>query len=77
MRTTLSINDALLEEVRTFAAANGISLTRAANEIIRRGLQPQPPALKRVNGLGVVTRKPGTKAISLATSLRLLDEDQG
>lgn len=77
MRTTLSIDDALLAKVRTFAEANAISLARAANEIIRRGLQYQPPALKLVNGLGIVTRKPGTGAISLDTTLQLLDDDQG
>lgn len=77
MRTTFSIDDALLEEIRTVAAANGISLTRAANEILRRGLRPEAPSLKRVNGLGVIARRSGAPPISLKTTLRTLDEDRG
>lgn len=62
-----------MEEVRTFAEANGIGLARAANEIIRRGLQPSARNLNFVNGLAVVLKRAGDLTIRIESILRVLD----
>lgn len=39
MRTTLTIDDDVLPAVKSLAAARGVSLGRAASELIRTGLR--------------------------------------
>lgn len=73
MRTTIAVDDGLLEQLRAFAKVNGLSLRRAANEIIRRGLQPSARHLNFVNGLAVVPKRAGDLTIRIETILRVLD----
>ncbi|GAB96993.1 hypothetical protein BJY21_001539 [Kineosphaera limosa] len=40
MRTTLSIDDDVLEEVRAIAAADGTSIGAVVTRLLRRGLKP-------------------------------------
>jgi hypothetical protein len=52
MRTTLTLDDDAIETVQAYAARNRISLSKAASELIRRGIRYQLPVTK-VNGLPV------------------------
>ena len=44
MRTTINIPDDVGDVIRSFADAKGISMGQAVAELVRKGLQPQPPA---------------------------------
>jgi hypothetical protein len=63
MRTTLSIDDDVLEQVKDFAKGRRISLGRAASELIRRGVE-RPLQTHIVNGLHVITLPPGSPTVS-------------
>jgi hypothetical protein len=50
MRTTLAIDDDLLDQVRAYAANRSLSVGKAASELIRRGIS-RPLATNMVDGL--------------------------
>ncbi len=52
MRTTLAIDDDVLEEVKQYAAQRDISLGKAATDLIRRGIS-RPLSLKCIDGIYV------------------------
>ena len=52
MRTTLSLEDDVMQAIKTYAETHDLSLARAALELIRRGMHFQIPIIKR-NGLAV------------------------
>ncbi len=45
MRTTVEIDDAVLQAARTFAKERGVSLGAALSELARRGLAGREPAV--------------------------------
>ena len=47
MRTTINLPDDVAEILRSFADVKGISLGDAVAELVRKGLQPRPPATDR------------------------------
>jgi negative regulator of replication initiation len=74
VRTTLSIDDDMLDEVKTYAADRGISIGRAASDLIRRALSQPVPTLVE-NGLRVFARSAGAHLVS-PDLIRRLDADQ-
>jgi hypothetical protein len=53
MRTTLSIDDDVLREVKVYADSRDLALGKAVSELVRRGLQA-PLQTSLVNGFHVV-----------------------
>ena len=47
MRTTLAISDDILRELRALAHETGVSLTRAANDVLRAGLDRRAGSSRR------------------------------
>ena len=74
MRTTLTLDDDVLEQVKQFAEGRKISLGRAASELIRRGVN-QPVRTKIVNGLHVFDPPPGSPSIDSERVKELLEEE--
>ena len=73
MRTTLAIDDDVLEEVKQYAAQRDISLGKAATDLIRRGIsQPAPTHMK--NGLRVFSRSADSPLITEELVRRLESE---
>ena len=75
MRTTVRVDDDLLEEVRTQARRERVSLTRMFNRVLKAGLRPggaRRPATtayrERVHAMGV-PRVPLDKALGLAAAI--------
>lgn len=64
MRTTLSLDDDVLEHIREFAEGRRISLGRAASELIRRGVN-RPVRTLVVNGLHVFDPPSGSPDITM------------
>lgn len=75
VRTTLAIQDDLLDEVRVYAEARGINLSRAASELLRRALHPSTRIRKLPNGLTILDAPPGAPAIPTERVQELIDED--
>jgi hypothetical protein len=74
MRTTLAIDDDVLEEVKQYAAQRDISLGKAATDLIRRGFaQPAPTRIK--NGLRIFSHSADSPLIT-PELVRKLDSEQ-
>lgn len=63
MRTTLSIDDDVLQDVKSYADSRSLSLGKAASDLIRRGLSARTPT-KLVNGIPIFDLPPDTPAVS-------------
>jgi hypothetical protein len=75
MRTTVRIDDDLLETLKAQARKEKISLTRLFNRALKAGLQrdgarrrPKPPFRQRAHAMGT-PRLPLDKALALAAAL--------
>jgi len=44
VRTTINLPDDVVDVIRSFAAVKGISLGEAVAQLVRKALQPCPPA---------------------------------
>lgn len=74
MRTTLAIDDDVLEQVKEYAESRGVPLGRAASDLIRRGISlPAPTHV--VNGLRVFSRS-SDKPLITAELVRKLESEQ-
>jgi hypothetical protein len=62
MRTTLSLDDDVLEQVKAYAQGRDVALGKAVSDLLRRGLQA-PLATHVVNGFHVVDLPPGSPAV--------------
>ncbi len=63
MRTTLSLDDDVLQEIRTYAKNRDISVGRAVSDLVRRGL-PAHLRTHMVNGFHVVELPSDSPVIS-------------
>ena len=73
MRTTLAIDDDVLEQMKEYAAQRRVPLGRAATELIRKGIS-QPLALKCVDGVYLPVLPADSPVISTKRVLELEDE---
>jgi len=73
MRTTLSLDDDVLEEVKAYAERQDVALGKAVSDLVRRGLRA-PLQTRLVNGFHVVELPPGSPAVS-TESVRRLEAD--
>ena len=75
MRTTIRVDDELLQQLKAQARRENVSLTRLLNRTLRTGLQAggararkRPPYRERAHALGA-PRLPLDKALALAAAL--------
>lgn len=73
MRTTISIDDDVLELVNLHAKARGVSLGKAVTDLIRRGLR-RPVAFREENGRYVVDLPPDSPEVTTEHIRRLESE---
>lgn len=52
MRTTLNLDDDVLQEVRTYAEARSLAVGKAVSQLVRKALRVPTPT-RQVNGLEV------------------------
>ena len=74
MRTTLDIDDDVLQAVKERAAIKKKTAGQLVSELVREALCPQTKYTLR-NGVPVIHRKPGSRIITSADVKRWLDED--
>lgn len=73
MRTTLSIDDDVLDAARSLSEAAGRSLGEVISELARRGLAPRPEEAVE-KGFPVFSVSPGAKPITLEMVQKALEE---
>jgi hypothetical protein len=73
MRTTLAIDDDVLEQVKEYAEARKIPLGRAASDLIRRGIS-RPLQLECVDGLYLPVLPEDTPILTTKRLLETEDE---
>ena len=73
MRTTLSLGDDAVREIRAYAKRRRMSLGKAASELVRRGARYQV-GIRKVNGLAVFDAPDEFPLITNRRVRELLDE---
>jgi hypothetical protein len=73
MRTTLSLDDDVFQEVKAYAKSRDVALGKAVSYLVRRGLHA-PIRTRVVNGFHVVDLPPGTPPVGSEDVARLKDE---
>lgn len=73
MRTTLAIDDDVLQQVKEYAENRRVSIGKAASDLIRRGIA-QPLTLQCVDGLYLPVLPPDTPVLTTKRLLEVEDE---
>jgi len=73
MRTTVAIDDDVLEAARSLSEAEGKSLGEVISELVRRGLAPRPQGATE-KGFPVFSVSPGAKPITIEMVQKALEE---
>ncbi|HEX4066300.1 MAG TPA: hypothetical protein VHZ09_09775 [Acidobacteriaceae bacterium] len=73
MRTTLAIDDDVMEQVRQYAEQRKLSVGKAASDLIRRGIS-RPLALKCVDGIYLPVLPADTPVLTTKRLLEAEDE---
>lgn len=63
MRTTISLDDDVVQVVRSYAESRSLSFGKAISELVRRGLNA-PLATRVVNGIHVVVLPPDSPPVT-------------
>ena len=73
MRTTLDLDEDLVQVARQLAAQRGVTMGQIVSALVRKSLEPKRPPKTR-NGVPVFVPKPGARKPNLALVNRLRDE---
>jgi hypothetical protein len=73
MRTTLSLDDDVLQEVKAYCKSRDVSIGKAVSDLVRRGLHA-PLETRIVNGFHVVKLPPGSPPVSTEDVEKLEDD---
>lgn len=74
MRTTLNLDDDVVQLLKNYASGRAIPLGAAASELVRRGLEAPVP-MRMVNGFYVVDLPADSAPISSARVKELLEDE--
>ncbi len=74
MRTTLNIEEDVLQEVKRYANARALSLGRAVSDLVRRGLST-PVQTRVVNGVHVVVLPPDSSPVDSVLVRKLIEDE--
>lgn len=76
MRTTLDIDNDILDLAKGYASSQGMSLGKALSQMVRKSFQQQlgSDSTPVRNGLRVILRAPTSKLVTLETVNHIRDE---
>ena len=74
MRTTLSLDDDVLEIAKDYAAVKNLSLGAAVSDLVRKGIKAPVP-IRMVNGLAVFDLPPGSPIVTSERVKEILDSE--
>jgi len=75
MRTTLKLDDDVLETAKALAARQGKSLGEVVSGLLRRAVEPHPRAPAARNGIPLFPVADGARPVTLEIVRELLDEE--
>jgi len=75
MRTTLDIDDDVLQAAKEIAATAGKSAGKVLSELARRGLAPARPKVRTRNGVPLLPRPAGTRPLTMQEVNEIRDSD--
>ena len=75
MRTTLDVDEDVLQAAKELAAERGTTAGKVLSELAREALRPRPSKTKVRNGVPVLPPRQGEALVTHAVVERLLDED--
>jgi hypothetical protein len=73
MRTTLSIDDDVFNDIKAYAESRDVAIGKAVSELVRRGLHA-PLQTRVVNGFHVVDLPAGSPPVNTEDVKKLRDE---
>jgi hypothetical protein len=72
MRTTLSLDDDILPDVKRYAQSRSLALGKAVSELVRRALTtPRPTRVDSITGLRVFDLSPDSPRVTTKKVLEL------
>mgnify|MGYP006971719396 CR=1 FL=1 len=74
MRTTLDIDEDVLQAARDLASLHKVSMGRVLSELARKGLCPEEGRVETRNGVPLLPRRSGEERVDLDLVNRLRDE---
>jgi hypothetical protein len=75
MRTTLDIDDDVLQAAKEIAAFRRSTTGKVLSELARKGLEPPKEKVRFRNGVPLLNRARGSRPITMKLVKELLDED--
>ncbi len=73
MRTTLNLDDDVVEILKNYSESRSVALGKAASDLIRRGLET-PVQMRMENGFCTVVLPPGSPKVTSEQVRRLLED---
>jgi hypothetical protein len=74
VRTTLSLDDDVVEIAKDYAAVKNLSLGAAVSDLVRKGIEA-PLRVRLVNGLYVADLPPDSPVVTAERVKELMDEE--
>jgi hypothetical protein len=74
MRTTLDIDEDVLESAKELAARRGTTAGRVLSELARSALAPRDRSPRKRNGVPILPKRKGAQLVTLEVVNRLRDE---
>jgi type II secretory pathway component PulL len=74
MKTTLNLDDDVLELLKAYAEQQSVGLSKAASELLRRSLTV-PVQTRLVNGFHAVLLQPNSPKVTSETIQHLLEDE--
>ena len=75
MRTTLDIDDDVLQAAKDLAAATGVTAGRMVSDLLRKALAPTTRGAQVRNGVPLLPRRRGAKLMTMRDVNELRDAD--
>ena len=76
MRTTLDIDDEILQAVKDIAAVRGSTAGKVISELARKGLAPPKAKITVRNGVPLLRRREGTRPLTMEEVNELRDSEE-
>jgi hypothetical protein len=76
MRTTLDLDEDVLQAAKELADTRGVTAGRVVSDLVRKALTPTGPALKVRNGVPLLPRRPSGAAIVTMKLVNELRDDE-
>ena len=74
MRTTLDIDEDVLQAAKDLAATGRTTAGKVLSDLARKGLTPSASRSAVLNGVPLLPARPGARSVTLAEVNRLRDE---